>query len=230
MSIHDTCFSLSSLLHSVWQTLGPATSLQMTNFVLRYDWVILHGTFILLMAYFFFSVGITLSCDSFLCDCCPLFSSPGKTGLLGMSKMQFSKAHTLAWRLNVCVLSSVRLYETPWTVASQAPLSLGFSRQEHWSGLPFPSPMHAYMHAKSLQLCPTLCDPMDSSPPGSSDHRILQARILEWIAISFSRGSSWPRDCTHISCIAGRCFRSESLGKPNLEGSLACRNFAGVCS
>ena len=42
------------------------------------------------------------------------------------------------------------------------------------------------MHAKSLQSCPTLCDPMDSSPPGSSVHGILQARILEWVAISFS--------------------------------------------
>ena len=40
--------------------------------------------------------------------------------------------------------------------------------------------------AKSLQLCPTLCDPKDGSPPGSSVHRILQARILEWVAISFS--------------------------------------------
>ena len=66
--------------------------------------------------------------------------------------------------------------------AHQAPLSLGFSRQEYWSGLPLLSPMHA----KSLQLCPTLCDPMDSSPPGSSVHRILQARKLEWVAISFS--------------------------------------------
>ena len=44
------------------------------------------------------------------------------------------------------------------------------------------------------QSCPTLCDPMDSSPPGSSVHGILQARILEWVAISFSRGSSQPRD------------------------------------
>ena len=43
------------------------------------------------------------------------------------------------------------------------------------------------MHAKSLQSCPTLCDPMDSSPPGSSVHRILQARILEWVATSFSQ-------------------------------------------
>ena len=56
------------------------------------------------------------------------------------------------------------------------------------------------------QLCLTLCDPMDFSPPGSSFHEILQARILESIAISFSRGSSWPRDWTQISCIASRFF------------------------
>ena len=47
---------------------------------------------------------------------------------------------------------------------------------------------------------------MDCSPPGSSVHRILQARILEWAAISYSRGSSWPRDWTHVSCIAGVFF------------------------
>ena len=52
----------------------------------------------------------------------------------------------------------------------------------------------------------TLCDPVDCSPPGSSVHGILQARILEWIAISFSRGSSQPRDRTQVSCSAGRCF------------------------
>ena len=53
--------------------------------------------------------------------------------------------------------------------------------------------------AKSLQLCTALCDPMDCSPSGSSVHGILQARILEWVAIPFSKGSSWPRDRTHIS-------------------------------
>ena len=53
--------------------------------------------------------------------------------------------------------------------------------------------------AKSLQSCPTLCDPMDHSPPGSSVHGILQPRILEWVAVSSSRGSFWPRDRTHIS-------------------------------
>ena len=47
---------------------------------------------------------------------------------------------------------------------------------------------------------------MDCSPPGSSVHRILQAKILEWVAISSSRGSSWPRDWTWVSCIAGRFF------------------------
>ena len=49
--------------------------------------------------------------------------------------------------------------------------------------------------------CLTLCDPMDCSPPGSSVHGISQARILEQVAISFSRGSSWPRDWTHVFCI-----------------------------
>ena len=51
------------------------------------------------------------------------------------------------------------------------------------------------------QLCLTLCDPVDCSPPGFSVHGILQVGILEWVAISFSRGSSCPRDQTHISCI-----------------------------
>ena len=56
------------------------------------------------------------------------------------------------------------------------------------------------------QSCLTLCDPMDCSPPASSVHGIFQARILEWVAISFSRGSSRPRGQTWVSCIAGRCF------------------------
>ena len=59
---------------------------------------------------------------------------------------------------------------------------------------------------KVAQLCPTLCGSMDYNPPGSSVHGILQARILEWVAISFSRGSSRPRDQTQVSCIAGRFF------------------------
>ena len=54
------------------------------------------------------------------------------------------------------------------------------------------------------QSCPTLLDPTDCSPPGSSTRGIFQARVLEWVAISFSRGSSLPRDRTHISCTGRR--------------------------
>ena len=57
-----------------------------------------------------------------------------------------------------------------------------------------------------LLSCVTLCDPVDYSLPGSSVHGILQARILEWVTISFSRGSSRPRDQTQVSFIAGRFF------------------------
>ena len=58
------------------------------------------------------------------------------------------------------------------------------------------------------QSCLTVCDPMDGSPPGSSVHGILQARILEWVAIPFSRGSSQPRDQTQDSHITGGFFTS----------------------
>ena len=72
--------------------------------------------------------------------------------------------------------------------------------------------------AKSLQLCTALCDPMDCSPSGSSVHGILQARILEWVAIPFSKGSSWPRDRTHISYVSyiGRqiLYPLSHLGSP----------------
>ena len=58
--------------------------------------------------------------------------------------------------------------------------------------------------AKSLQSCPTLCNPLDCSPPGSSVHGILQARILEWVSISSSRESSWPRKETSCASSSGR--------------------------
>ena len=75
-----------------------------------------------------------------------------------------------------------------------------------------------YVCAKLFQSCLTLYEPMDCSPWGSSVHRILQARLLEWIASS--RGSSWPRDWTHISCgscFAGRFFTAEPPGKPIIK-------------
>ena len=60
--------------------------------------------------------------------------------------------------------------------------------------------------AKSFQLCLTLWDPMDCSSPCSSVHCTFQARILEWVAIPFSKGSFWPRDQIQVSCIAGKFF------------------------
>ena len=62
-----------------------------------------------------------------------------------------------------------------------------------------PLPSERAMCAKSLRSCPTLCNPMDCRPPGYSVHEILLTRILEWVAISISRESSWPRDQTCIS-------------------------------
>ena len=125
-------------------------------------------------------------------------------------------------------LSRIRLFVTPWTVPRQASLSKGVSRQEYWSGLPFPpaedlpnpgiEPRSPALQAEALtseppvpfssvtQSCPTPCDPMDCSLPGSSVHGILQARILGWVAIPFSRGSSQPKDRTQVSCIVGRFF------------------------
>ena len=82
-------------------------------------------------------------------------------------------------------LSRVRLCVTPETEAHQAPPSLRFSGQEHWSGLPFPSPKYE-SESEVAQLCPTLRDPRDCSPPGSSAHGISQARVLEWVVIAFS--------------------------------------------
>ena len=76
--------------------------------------------------------------------------------------------YNLPWvRISVKSLSHVWFFVTPWTVAFQDPLSMEFSRQEYWSGLPFS------LCAKSVQSCPTLHDPMDCSPSGSSVHAIL---------------------------------------------------------
>ena len=69
------------------------------------------------------------------------------------------------------------------------------------------------MRAKLLQSCLTLCNPMDCSPPGSSVHGILQARILKWVAVLFCRGSSQSRDRTHVSYVyvlAGRFFTTSA--------------------
>ena len=82
--------------------------------------------------------------------------------------------------------------------------------------------------AKSLQSCSTLCDPTDGSPPGSPDSGILQARTLEWVAISFSRGSSWPRVQTHVSCIVDGFFTAEPRTKAQTHLPVH-RVFSQIC-
>ena len=99
--------------------------------------------------------------------------------------------------------SHVQLCVTPETAVHQAPPSLGFARQEHWSGLPFPSPMHesgkwkVKIKNEVTQSCGTPSNHMDCSLPGSSIHGIFQARVLEWGAIAFSAYVSY----SHINAL-----------------------------
>ena len=82
------------------------------------------------------------------------------------------------------------------------------------------------VRAEWLQSCPTLCNPLDCSPSGSSIHGTLQARIVEWTVMPSSRGSSQLRDRTQVSCIAGGFFRTKALffllTKHNLKILLDC--------
>ena len=80
----------------------------------------------------------------------------------------------------------------------------------------------------SRSVCPTLCDPVDCSPPGSSVHGIFQARVLEWIAISFSRGSSWPRDWTQVSCIVDRRFTVWATDESQVGIKITRRNIINL--
>jgi len=72
------------------------------------------------------------------------------------------------------------------------------------------------MSAQSLQSCPTLCNPKDYSPPDSSNHGILWARIMEWVVVPSSRETSWTRNWTQVSCTEGGFFTTEWQGKPQI--------------
>ena len=97
---------------------------------------------------------------------------------------------------------------------------LGDFLTPRWAHCPLlcaPVALHAdipLVCAKLLQSSPALCYPMDCSPPGSSVHGILQARILEWVAMPFSRGFSWPRALTHVSCVSCISRGSSPLAPP----------------
>ena len=117
-----------------------------------------------------------------------------------------SKAHTP----NYCSLSTSQGAPSP--KSPQVP-DTRWGERNCWNYWNYPIPnlpsclpsltvSFSHVHAKPLPSCPALCDPMDCSPPGSSVHEILQARILKWVAISSSRGSSWPRGRTYISYVS----------------------------
>ena len=88
-------------------------------------------------------------------------------------------------------------------------------------------PIHLWVKwvSEVAQSCLTLCDPMDCSLSGSSAHGIFQARVLEWIAISFSRGSSQPRNQTRVSRIAGRRFAVSSVKFGKFLDIIFSKNF-----
>ena len=138
---------------------------------------------------------------------------------------------------------------TPWNVACQAPLSTEFPKQEYWRGLPFPSlgdlpdprielvslycrhivycwatrealTICLLLCAQLLQSCPTLCNSMDRRLPGYSVHGIFPARILEWVAMPSHKGSSWPRDQTHITCVS--CIGRWVLYQVSHQGICIC--------
>ena len=108
----------------------------------------------------------------------------------------------LIWVVFIQSISSVQwlicvwLSATPWTAAQQASLSI----------TNFQSLLKVKVKSEVTQSCPTLGDPMGYGLPHSSVHGIFQARVLEWVAISFSRGSFQPRDWTQVSWIVGRYF------------------------
>ena len=92
------------------------------------------------------------------------------------------------------------------------------------SHIVFPVSSYPVSESEVAQSCPTLCDPMDCSLSGSSVHGIFQARVLEWIAISFFRESSWPRNRTWVSHMAERCFTMGAIREAQLISSKRGKN------
>ena len=123
------------------------------------------------------------------------FDAPGVSVLLGICLRILIGTHSLQPKSFRFI--SVVAWQ-PWSVHC---FFLAIPGSWHFSE--WPTEMITSMRVCSIaQSCPTVCNPMDYSLPGSSVHGIFQARILEWVAISFSRGSSQPRDGTHVSCIS----------------------------
>ena len=164
-----------------------------------------------------------------LCD--PIDGSPLGSSVPGILQARIlewvaiSFSNAWKWKVKVKSLSRVRLFSIPWTSAYQAPPSMGFSRQEYWSGLPLPSPTHGLYspwnspgqntEVGSLSLLQGIFPTLGSNPGFPHCRWILyqlshkgSPGILEWGAYrgayTFSSRSSWPRNQTGVSCTAGR--------------------------
>ena len=107
-----------------------------------------------------------------------------------------------------CTFSSW-LFISSLLIERAAPLPWG-----PWPGADAPGKAEKKVKVHITQACPTLWDPM-----GCTVYGILQARILEWVAFPFSRGSSWPRNWTRVSCIAGRSLAKEAPLVPGIIGA-----------
>ena len=148
------------------------------------------------------------SCPT-LCD--PTDGSPPGSPIPGilqartLERVSISFSNAWKWKLKVKSLCRARLLETPWTAAHQAPPSMGFSRQEYWSGLPLPSPC---LVAKYVQL---FCDPMDYRRPGSSIHGISQSSY--WGGLPFPAPEDLPNPGIEpvSPALPGRFFITVSL-------------------
>ena len=104
---------------------------------------------------------------------------------------------------------SILAWRIPWTEEPGGLNNNNYIRDERLKQRPRRNSINRWRKVKEsevAQSCLTLCNPMDCSLPDSSVHGIFQARVLEWIAISFSRGSFQPRDRTRVSCTVGRRF------------------------
>ena len=136
----------------------------------------------------------------------------GKTWNVQNQIFSFPFSSVLTWLefLNI-TYSSILAWRIPWTEKPDRLQSMGSQRVRHdWATSLSLKSIHTQKYtddipcmlcAKLLQSCPTLCHPMDCIPLGSLVHRILQPRILEWVVMSSSRGSSRPRDWTQVSSI-----------------------------
>ena len=139
------------------------------------------------------------SLQSCLTLCDPIDGSPSGSTVPGilqartLERVAISFSNAWKWKVKLKSLSRSRLLATPWTGAYQAPPSMGFSRQEYWSGVPLPSPTIYYRHfslsviinvchhlqfSSITQLCLTLCDPMDCNTPGFSVYHQLPEPVV----------------------------------------------------